>query len=168
MEGFSVSPWPISAKGFEYIWDEIPVLITFESNWKKAKLCLLEIADKHALHLSQEAEKRVRKAAKKFMIFYSKLTPTVYTSVRDCGVLLTIRFLCTPRQRRGTEQALWEDILEKFSQCPDIDFAYPTQRFYNNVLEGKSEARAVLDIPPPPEVEPSSQSQDPGKDQLNE
>ena len=24
-------------KGFEYIWNEIPVLITFESNWKKAK-----------------------------------------------------------------------------------------------------------------------------------
>jgi small-conductance mechanosensitive channel len=24
-------------KGFEYIWNEIPVLITFESNWRKAK-----------------------------------------------------------------------------------------------------------------------------------
>ncbi len=25
------------SKGFQYIWNEIPVLITFESNWKKAK-----------------------------------------------------------------------------------------------------------------------------------
>ena len=25
------------SKGFQYIWNEIPVLVTFESNWKKAK-----------------------------------------------------------------------------------------------------------------------------------
>ena len=27
------------SKGFYYIWHEIPVLITFESNWRKAKKC---------------------------------------------------------------------------------------------------------------------------------
>ena len=90
------------------------------------------------------------------MIFYSKLTPTVYTSVRDCGVLLTARFLCAPRQRRGTQQAIWEDILDEFAKCPDIDFAYPTQRFYNNVLEGKAEARASLPgVPAAPENVPA-------------
>jgi hypothetical protein len=61
----------------------------------------------------------------------------VYTSVQDCGVLLTIRYLIEPRKRRWSEQAIWEDILEAFAGRPDIDFAYPTQRFYNNVLEGK-------------------------------
>jgi len=25
------------SKGFQYIWNEIPVLITFESDWEKAK-----------------------------------------------------------------------------------------------------------------------------------
>ena len=71
------------------------------------------------------------------MIFYSKLTPTVYTSVRDSGVLLTLRFLCDPRRRRGTEEAIWEDVLRAFAAEPGIDFAYPTTRFYDNVREGK-------------------------------
>ena len=71
------------------------------------------------------------------MIYYSKLTPTVYTSVEDSGVLLTLRYLCEPRKRRDTEQAIWEDVLTEFSRCDDIDFAYPTQRFYDNILEGK-------------------------------
>ena len=30
-------------KGFKYIWNEIPVLVTFESNWEKAKKLLIEI-----------------------------------------------------------------------------------------------------------------------------
>jgi small-conductance mechanosensitive channel len=33
------------SKGFQYIWDEIPVLITFESNWEKAKGILEGIHD---------------------------------------------------------------------------------------------------------------------------
>lgn len=53
-------------------------------------------------------------------------------------VMLTTRYLCKPRQRRGSEQAIWEDILLEFAKRPDVDFAYPTQRFYHNLLEGKA------------------------------
>jgi len=126
------------SKGFKYIWNEMPVLITFESNWEKAKDILQRIASKHAEHLSKTAEKRLKEASKRFMIFYTTLTPTVYTSVKDSGVLLTIRFLCEPRRRRGSEQAIWEDVLHEFAKCADIDFAYPTQRFYDNRVEGKA------------------------------
>jgi small-conductance mechanosensitive channel len=128
-------------KGFHYIWNEVPVLVTFESNWGQAKDILQQIGMKHAEHLSESAEQRVKEASRKFMIFYSRLTPTVYTSVKECGVLLTIRYICEPRRRRDSEQAIWEDILKEFAQRSDIDFAYPTQRFYNNVLEGKAETR---------------------------
>ena len=128
------------SKGFQYIWNEIPVLITFESDWRKAKAILQSIADKHAVHLTKAAEKRLVEASKKFMILYTKLTPTVYTCVRDSGVLLTMRYLCNPRERRGTEQAIWEDILERFDECPDIDFAYPTTRFYDHHAERRAES----------------------------
>jgi small-conductance mechanosensitive channel len=133
-------------KGFQYIWNEIPVLVTFESNWEKAKAILQEIGIRHAEHLSPHAEERIREASRKFMIFYTKLSPTVYTSVKDCGVLLTIRYICEPRRRRDSEQGIWENILKEFSKYEDIDFAYPTQRFYNNVLEGKSGTKPSTSI----------------------
>lgn len=135
-------------KGFHYIWNEIPVLITFESNWEKAKNILQNIADKDAEQLTKTAEKKVKEASKKFMILYSKLTPTVYTSVKENGVLLTIRYLCEPKSRRDSEQRIWEDILKEFAIHVDIDFAYPTQRFYNNQDEGKKLAKGS----PPGEV----------------
>lgn len=124
--------------GFEYIWNEIPVLLTFESNWKSAKEILSYIVSRHAVHLSEEAERQIKEAAKKFLIYYNKLTPIVYVSVKDSGVMLTMRFLCKARERRGTEDLIWKDVLDTFAKHIDIDFAYPTQRFYNNLTEGKN------------------------------
>jgi small-conductance mechanosensitive channel len=121
--------------GFEYIWNELPVCVTFESDWEKAKEILQEIADRHAAQLSQVAAEHIRQAARRFMILYSKLTPTVYTSVEDSGVLLTIRYMCDPRERRSSEQVIWEDILRAFAEQSDIELAYPTQRFYRRWIE---------------------------------
>jgi hypothetical protein len=66
----------------------------------------------------------------------------VYTSVKDSGVLLTIRHLCDPRKRRTVTEAIWEEILSEFARCPDIDFAYPTRRWYDNRAEGKARTGA--------------------------
>lgn len=115
-------------QGFQYIWNEIPVLLTFESDWKKAKKILLKVAEKHAEHLSAEAEQKVRMAARKYMIIYNYLTPIVYVSVKDSGIQLTMRYLCEPRKRRITMDEIWEDILQEFSMYKDLQFAYNTQR----------------------------------------
>ncbi len=120
------------SKGFQYIWHEIPVLITFESDWKNANEILLKIANSHAAHLSGSAKSKVKKAAHTYLIHYNKLTPTVYLTVKDSGVLLTLRFLCEPRKRRSTEQNIWKDILTEFAKFDTIDFAYPTRRLFNN------------------------------------
>lgn len=123
--------------GFNYIWHEIGVLITFESDWKKAKKILVDIVNEKSEHISKSASRKIKDASKKYMIFYKNLTPIVYTSVKDSGVMLTMRFLCDPRQRRGYEELIWEAVLNEFSKSDDIDFAYPTQRFYSNNVEGK-------------------------------
>jgi small-conductance mechanosensitive channel len=125
------------SKGFQYIWEEIPVLLTFESDWPRAKAILDEIVKRHSEHLTEEAAQKVKEASRQFMIFYSALTPKVYTNVQDSGVLLTMRFLCNPRRRRAVQEAIWEDVLRAFAAEPHIDFAYPTQRFYDNRAEGK-------------------------------
>ncbi len=125
------------SKGFAYLWNEIPVPITFESNWKKAKGILQEIANKQLEHIDETVERQIKEASRRFLIFYSVLTPIVYTAVKEYGVMLTIRYICEVRRRRSTAEAIWERILDEFGKCDDIDFAYPTTRFYNNAREGK-------------------------------
>jgi len=136
--GLVFTQWQANyTEGFEYIWDEIPVLLTFESDWKKAKEILTEVINSKTLSLSAEAERQIKDASKKFMIFYRTLTPIVYTTVKDSGVLLTMRYICAVKKRRGTEEIIWEAVLEEFAKFKNIDFAYPTTRYYNNKSEGK-------------------------------
>ena len=124
-------------KGFKYVWNEVPVLVTYESNWRKAKEILTAIAVRHAEHLTAEAERDLLAASQQYLINYKKLTPIVYTNTTASGILLTIRYLIEPRRRRGTVSAIWDDVLTEFGQAPDIDLAYPTVRSFANPIEGK-------------------------------
>jgi small-conductance mechanosensitive channel len=129
---------------FPYIWHEIPVLVTFESDWRRAKEILRSVVEEQAGSVVDEAKAAVHRASRKFLIFYRLLTPTVYTSVEDSGVFLTVRFICPVRERRGVSERIWEAVLTAFAAEDGIDLAYPTQRLYTNVLEGKEGARAEL------------------------
>ncbi len=122
---------------FPYIWDEIPVLITFESNWEKAKDILEKIISAHAIIFTKVEEREVRELATRYYIKLGALTPIVYTTVVDSGVQLTMRYLTPARQRRDKEQQIWESVLRAFAREDDIDLAYNTQRVFYNPREGK-------------------------------
>jgi small-conductance mechanosensitive channel len=113
--------------GFPYLWNELKVGVTFESDWRKAKSILEDIAKDLAVDLKENDLKGRRRDDDRFLIRFRKLTPIVYTTVADAGILLTLRYICGPRERRGTGSVLWEKILERFAAEPNIDFA-PTQR----------------------------------------
>lgn len=126
-------------QGYPFIWNEIPVMVTFESDWEKAKSILSQIVQE----LAPDVKERIRQYEKRpdrFVITYGNIEPTIYTSVADSGVVLTLRYLVDPRRRRGSEHALWEAILRAFKPHWDIDFAYPTQREYLHFEEGKKPA----------------------------
>ena len=114
--------------GFEYIWDELAVLIPFEKNWRKAKVILEEVVHQMTDDLSEDVRKQIREASRKYMIFYNSLTPIVYTDVTDSGVRLTMRFICHPKQRRTVNQKIWEELLNRFDAEDDVEFGYPTMR----------------------------------------
>lgn len=133
-----VEPVANYTRGFPYIWNEIDVVITFESNWRRAKELLLTIAERHGHELSGAAEEEVLTQSRRFMIFYSTLAPTVYTKATERGVMLTIRYLCEVRRRRDTEQLIWEGVLNAFAGEDDIDFAYPTRRFFDRAAEDRT------------------------------
>lgn len=129
---------------FPFVWHELEVLVTFESDWRRAKELVLGVVEEQASGVASMAAEEVKRASRKLLIFYRTLTPTVYTSVEDSGVLLTARFMCHVRQRRGMSQAIWEGILDAFAAEDAVDLAYPTRRLYTNLLEGKKGARVEL------------------------
>lgn len=116
-------------EGFRFLWHEVPVLITFESDWEKAEGIILRAVEEASPEArSDQATRELREAATEYRLRFNELRPIVYLTVRDSGVLLTGRFLVDPRRLRGAEQDVWKAILRGFAEHDDIDLAYPTIR----------------------------------------
>ena len=113
---------------FPFLWHEIPVVITFESDWQRAKKLLMEMVTEVSTETSRRAADFLQKRPSRMLISYGTVTATVYTSVLDHGICLSMRFLTDPRRRRQFHQVLWEGVLDLISNEPDIQLAYPTQR----------------------------------------
>lgn len=117
-------------EGFAYIWDELPVLVTFESDWKLGEQLMRDVLETEAPDVESVAGSRIRETAQKYSIRVGTLTPTVYVAVRDSGVLLTARYLVETRTRRGRADRIWRGILDVFNAEPTVNLAYPTIRTY--------------------------------------
>ena len=118
--------------GFPFIWNEISVRITFESNWQRAKAILQEIVERHGENLSDTALKQVKRQSQEHLIFYENFNPHIYMDVMENGIRITMRYMCSLMRRRKSEDAIWEDVLKAFATTSDIQFAYPTTRFYQS------------------------------------
>jgi small-conductance mechanosensitive channel len=124
-------------RGIDHIWNELPITVTFESDWRLAKEVLTQILNDSSQVAEEAVKARIDAAANRFFIRYMNLTPIIWTSVSEDGVVLTLRYLCDPRKRRTTANDLWEKILDEFGKHDRIDFAYRTHRQYLNPYEGK-------------------------------
>jgi len=116
------------SRGFEFIWNEIPILVTFESDWKCGKEIMLKHAQKFAEGLEDQVQRKIKAMRNRYMIYYGKLTPIVYVNIKDSGVELTLRYLTESKKRRASQDNLCQSILTDFEQENNINFAYPTYR----------------------------------------
>ncbi|MEX1207647.1 MAG: mechanosensitive ion channel domain-containing protein [Acidimicrobiia bacterium] len=116
-------------EGFRYLWLEIPVLITFESDWEDAEQILSRVIEEVAPDRSEVAAgMELRKSADHYRIGITMLDPIVFVTVRDSGILLTARVVAAVGRTRQMEQDIWKGFLRAIADRPDIELAYHTIR----------------------------------------
>lgn len=117
-------------EGFPYIWHELQVVLTFESDWELAERRLQTVLEKHASHPDDGPRPDIDRAATHYFIRYRHLTPTVYVRLAKHGVQITGRLLVPSRRRRMVDHDVWRDILRFVAEEDTIEFAYPTTRIF--------------------------------------
>lgn len=135
-------------EGFHYIWHEVPMLVTFESDWKAAERYMMTALSEVAIEPGA-ARKRIEQvsASRDYRINYTQLTPITYVSTRDSGVLLTGRVLVEARTRRGIEDAIWRSLLDAIHDDPTVELAYPTIRGFIPELNANRREEPDLGTP---------------------
>lgn len=117
-------------QGFPFVWHELPIAITFQSDWKLAKEKLTEIAAQEVdAHELQSVIDKISQQ-ESYLFHFKDLNPVVYLDKSDYALVLTVRYACEPRQRRATETRMWKSVLTEFEQHQGIELAYPTQTIH--------------------------------------
>jgi small-conductance mechanosensitive channel len=112
------------------VWQEIQVLVTFESDWKRAREIIQAIADDGYQKIVPDLKAGFEKLERRFAFRLGSTAPIVYTEIADSGVLLTLRYLTPVRRRRSSVDQISGQILDSFAAEPQVEFAYPTYRVY--------------------------------------
>ena len=118
---------------FDAIWDEMNILLTFNSNYQKAENIIKEIleetSDKKFLN---EIEDNQQKMSKKYALKQGKLTPITYVDIKESGISFQLRYLVPVRLQRKKHDLINRKILKRFNKEKDIEFAYPSRSIYYN------------------------------------
>lgn len=120
----------IASASSPFVWHEIQLRVTFDSDWRKAEALLRSVGDELYAEVAPELDRGFRRLEQRYAFKYGTLTPIVYVSIGHSGVELTLRFLVHLRRRRAAIDRASRRILDVLATDPSIRFAYTTYRVH--------------------------------------
>jgi small-conductance mechanosensitive channel len=114
-------------QNFSYIWDEVPLPITYDSNIEEARRIMLSAGNEYTKEFLHKAEDQLEQMRHSFLVPRVELKPQVFVSFDSNYVTLTMRYIVAPKQRRGAKSFLFERVLNKIRERGDIHFGSTTQ-----------------------------------------
>jgi small-conductance mechanosensitive channel len=113
-------------KDHEFIWDEITIPITYESNWQSVIKSIKKILNEKQAHLTEKAEKQMELLSKHYYIENHVSEPNVFIKLTDNWIELHIRYITDTANRRKMQSAISEEILKEIQKSKDINIASET------------------------------------------
>jgi small-conductance mechanosensitive channel len=98
-------------RDYNFIWDEITVPITYKSDVSAAIDLFLGIAREETRESAVLAEREIAAAGGKYYLLQRGFEPTVFTTLTDNWVSLTLRYVTAVRERRAVRDRISRRIL---------------------------------------------------------
>jgi small-conductance mechanosensitive channel len=99
-----------------FLWDEIKVPVTYESNWKRATDIMINAVHEHSAYqeLLPKAEKQRRDVRRKLAVKMTPLEPRVYVKLTDNWIELGLVYPVDTDLRRSLRSEISQQILNEF------------------------------------------------------
>lgn len=108
------------------VWDGIDVVISFDSNHKKALKIAREIAAKHAKGYTDITRRHYNNLRQRYNLRAVSVEPRVYTFAYTYGVKVSIWYLTNSYATLALRSIISAEVIEAFNGADDITIAYPT------------------------------------------
>jgi small-conductance mechanosensitive channel len=113
-------------RDFDFLWDEITIPITYDSDWNEAATKILSIVKNETKEVSEHAEKSMLQIEEKYYLTKRSLEPAIFLTLTDNWITFDIRYMAEVRQRRLLHDKLSRMILNEIEKSEKIKIASTT------------------------------------------
>lgn len=110
-----------------FLWDEIMIPVTYNTNWRRAVEIMLKKAHELTASFHADARAELEEMIKKYPSLHSvTVEPSLYIAMTDNWIALTLRYIVAVRDRRAVKGQLHRELLKCFNDESDITVASTT------------------------------------------
>jgi small-conductance mechanosensitive channel len=113
-------------KDNNFIWDELELPITYDSDWHEAASTIRRIIAAETKTMADEAEKEILKLGEKYYLTIRAVEPEIYLTLTDNWITFHIRYITDVRRRRVIRNKLGQLILEEIRKSDKVKIASAT------------------------------------------
>jgi len=113
-------------KDNNFIWDEIAIPITYDSDWKEAVTKILGIVKEGTAEIAGQAQKAISGLGQKYYLFERTVQPEIFFTLTDNWITFNVRYISDVRDRRTLRHNLTETILSEIQNSKNIKIASTT------------------------------------------
>lgn len=103
------------SRDFEYIWEEITVPVSYNSDWERAKKILQEEVEEATHGFRQESAEALSEMARRYLIPREDVEPQVFVKLTDNWIELAARFVIPVRYARRVKSSISERLMRRYS-----------------------------------------------------
>lgn len=109
-----------------FLWDEISIPLTYESDWRRAREIVLSILSRETDAMTAQAELDIERLGQRYYLPRKVVEPSVYIGLTDNWITLDARYVTDSRTRRILRSRLNELILSAIEKEDTIIIASET------------------------------------------
>jgi small-conductance mechanosensitive channel len=101
-----------ATRGAGYVWNELCLTITIDSDREVARAMLIEAATQY-MEIKKVDPQVVKRAFESKRIYFKEMTPIAYVAPASYGIRMTLRYLCRSRMVRDSEDFIFSTFLDR-------------------------------------------------------
>jgi small-conductance mechanosensitive channel len=105
------------SRDFPYLWEEMTLPVSYQSDRKRAEEILLGVARKHTVKINDLGEDAIKELERRYFVRRSELGPRVYVRLTDNWLEMSLRFLAHDSGVRELKDAMSRDIIDQLDQA---------------------------------------------------
>jgi small-conductance mechanosensitive channel len=109
------------------VWDGVDVMVTFDSNYKKAQHLIREIVKKYSKGYTEISRKQLNMLRSQYSLKNINVEPRIYTFMEEYGVKISCWYMTNSYATLTLRSNIYSNILDALMAEEDIKLAYPTQ-----------------------------------------